>query len=323
MRTGFDLMKALAFGAVDVEETEKGAVFHRFTPEQFAVFGDDADLRLRSRSSSGVRLEFVTDARSFTFAGRAEPASSQEFCYFDVYIDGVLCRHLGCPSCVSTPEFEFAVELPEGTNKVAVYLPGVARVALRRLEFAGATQVLPVKKSRRVVCYGDSITQGNNARYPSLAYANAVADALDAELFNKAVGGDCFNPALARLPDIADPDLVTVAYGTNDWTRRTRETIAHDAAEFFDILEANYPGIPIYAMLPLWRSDCGKTTAAGTFADVARIIHDAASAHTNVRVVDGFKLLPHLDACLSDGLHPNDFGFTFVTRGLLRRITLG
>lgn len=76
-------------------------------------------------------------------------------------------------------------------------------------------------------------------------------------------------------------------------------------------------------MLPLWRSDCGRTTAAGTFADVARIIRDAAANHTDVRVVDGFKLLPHLDACLSDGLHPNDFGFTFVTRGLLRQITLG
>jgi len=321
MSTGFDLIKALTLGAVAIEETERGAVFHRFTPEQFAVYQNDAELRLRSRSCSGVRLEFITDARSFSFAGSAEPASSQEFCYFDVYIDGVLCRHLGCPSCISTPEFDFTVELPEGTNKVAVYLPGVAQVALRRFEFAGAKQVLPVKKSRRIVCYGDSITQGNNARYPSLAYANAVADAHDAELFNKAVGGDCFNPALARLPDIEDPDLVTVAYGTNDWMRRTRETLAHDAAEFFDILETNYPGTPIYAMLPLWRSDCGKTTAAGSFAEVAKIIRDAASLHAAVRVVDGFKLLPHLDACLSDGLHPNDFGFTFVTRGLLRQIT--
>lgn len=76
-------------------------------------------------------------------------------------------------------------------------------------------------------------------------------------------------------------------------------------------------------MLPLWRSDCGKTTAAGTFAEVSQIIRDAAVPHADVHIVDGFKLLPHLDACLSDGLHPNDFGFTFVTRGLLRQITLG
>ena len=49
MSTGFDLMKRLTLGAVAIEETERGAVFHRFTPEQFAVYQNDA---LNEKSSS-------------------------------------------------------------------------------------------------------------------------------------------------------------------------------------------------------------------------------------------------------------------------------
>ena len=185
-----DLIKKLSHGAVRFEERGDAVVFHRFTEEQRAVYHGDPDFLLRSFSDSGVRLEFATDARAFTFAGAAETASSRDFYYFDVGVNGVLCHHPGYGSFAEAREFSFRIELPEGMNHVAVYFPGLAKITLKKLTFSGETRILPVKRSRRIVCYGDSITQGYDARHPSLAYTNIVTDALDAEVFNKAVGGD-------------------------------------------------------------------------------------------------------------------------------------
>lgn len=44
--------------------------------------------------------------------------------------------------------------------------------------------------------YGDSITQGYDALFPSYSYINRFSMYLDAFIYNKAIGGDIFRPAL-------------------------------------------------------------------------------------------------------------------------------
>ena len=322
MKADLELIEKLTRGAVNVTEENGAAVFHRFTDEQRNVYVSNADYLLRTKADSCIRLEFITDAESFGMSGRVEAASSRKFCFFDIYVNGALVRHVGTHSMADESEFCFEVRLPEGENRVAVYLPGLSKVFLTELGFNGAKKVAPIEKSRRLICYGDSITQGYDARYPSLAYTNLIADALDAVVVNKAIGGDRFNPPLAALPDAVKPDLITVAYGTNDWSHAAREEMRNNAENFFRNLTASYPGVPIYAMLPLWRQDWMRVTDVGTFAEGAQIIRAAAKKYRVIKVIDGWKLLPHLEDCVSDGLHPNDFGFQFVARNLLRHIEL-
>jgi len=322
MKADFELIRALAHGAVRTVEENGDVLFHRFTEEQRKVYESNHPFWLKTFADSGIRLEFAADAAKFALRGIAEPASSRSFCFFDVYVNGALIKHVGSHALADNPEFDFEVALPNGTNRVAVYLPGLSRIRLHELEFTGGVKVAPVPKKRTILCYGDSISQGYDARYPSLAYTNIVADALDAEVINKAIGGDRFNPKLAALPDDVRPDLVIVAYGTNDWSHEPREVLRETAEKFFELTAKNFAGIPIYALLPLWRHDWMRVTQVGTFAEGAAIIRKAAERHAGIRVVDGWELLPHLESCVSDGLHPNDFGFQFMARNLLRHIEL-
>ena len=78
-----------------------------------------------------------------------------------------------------------------------------------------------------LVFIGDSITQGMDARGPASAYAVQLARVLDVELLNQGVGGHIFD--LDALDDELPyhPDIITIAYGTNDWSRdTTREEIS-------------------------------------------------------------------------------------------------
>ena len=192
---------------------------------------------------------------------------------------------------------------------------------MKRFSFPDGSTVRPVEKKRRMLCYGDSITQGYETRHPSFSYPNQLADALDAEMVNKGVGADVFNPRLADTPDAKTPDIITVAYGTNNWAHPELGDLKSSATEFFSILARRYPETPVYAILPVWRNDFDRVTAVGSFADAAEIIRAAAGLHKRSHVIDGWKLLPHLPECVTDGLHPNDLGFVLMTRGLLREIS--
>ena len=322
MQADIELVRKITCGALLVVEENGATVFHRFTEAQRKVYESNHGFWLKTFADSGIRLEFATDAAKFAMCGSIAAASSRAFCFFDVYVNGALVKHVGTYSVTDEPDFGFEVELPEGTNRVAVYLPGLSKVMLESLDFTGATKVEPVAKKRRIICYGDSITQGYDARYPSLAYTNIVADALDAEVVNKAIGGDRFNPELAALPDAGPFDLITVGYGTNDWSHETSEFLEEKSARFFGELAKNYPGIPVCAILPLWRHDWMRVTSVGTFWEGHAIIRAAAEKHVNVKIVNGWELLPHLESCVSDGLHPNDFGFQFMARGLLKQLPI-
>lgn len=316
-----ELVREIARGATAIAEENGAAVFHRFTEEQRKVYESNNGFWLKTFADAGVRLEFATDAKSFVFGGSVEAASSRQFYFFDVCVNGALVRHVGSFSFPTEKEFRFEVELPEGTNRVAVYFPWTVKIRLAELDFVGATKIEAVEKKRRILCYGDSITQGYDSRYPSLAYTNIIADMLDAEVINKAIGGDHFNPELAALPDAGPFDLVTVAYGTNDWSHnKTREELTDTAGRFFELVSRNYPGTPICAILPLWRHDWMRVTAIGTFEEGRAIVRAAAAKHPGIKLVDGWELLPHLESCVSDGLHPNDFGFQFMARNLFKEL---
>lgn len=312
-----DLLRKLIFGAA---VTEKDGVYHcdRFTEEQRSVFSGNPDFYRKTYAASCVRMEFVTDAGKFLMDVSVNKASSRFFYYFDIALNGTLIRSAGAESYRDQGEFHLELPLDGRKNRVCIYFPSLVEVCLKRVAFEGASVIEPIRKKYRIVSFGDSITQGYDARHPSVIYPNQVADALDAEVFNKGIGGDRFNPALAACPDPFVPDLVTAAYGTNDWSHGTRETLLGDADRFFDNLTRCYPRTPIAALLPIWRKDLNRITKIGFFTESCEIIRSVCRKYPTVRTVAGLGLVPHLPECFSpDGLHPNDFGFLFMGRNLI------
>ena len=172
-----------------------------------------------------------------------------------------------------------------------------------------------------MIMFGDSITQGYDAVYPSLTYASIVARELDADAINKGIGGETFFPELASLADPVKPEIVTVAYGTNDWNVCTREHFDKSCREFYENVCRTYPNSKIFAITPTWRADYDRETKFGApHAELDGIIRGLIS-DLPVSILSGYSLLPRVRSFFADEyLHPNDLGFSVYARELLKQI---
>ena len=310
-------IESIASGALRVEQNAEGEIaLLRFTEEQFALYESvNKDFFRKAYSTAGMRLEMDTDAASIKLRYATKYASSRRFYYIDVFVDGVMVQHFG-HSDVEEVKSSLTVNLPEGMHRVCFYLPNLTELRIRSLELSDGATFSPVKRPLKLLCYGDSITQGYDAEFSSQSYANLLADKLGAKVVNQGIGGEVFRPELVT-PLGYDPDIITVAYGTNDWSTRTLERTLNASKGFYAKLRALYPKAKIFAITPIWRADDHRITKVGTFSEGVEIVRNAASAQEGVIVVDGSRMIPHLrEVCSDRYLHPNDYGFKFYANAL-------
>ena len=219
-----------------------------------------------------------------------------------------------------------AFTLPRGTHRLSVYLPNLMRMDIANVCLSGASFAEPVSSQMKVLFLGDSITQGYDAYHASLSYTNRLSEALDAEILNQAIGGEVFDEKILdeELPFV--PDLITVAYGTNDWAiLESKEQFLTGAENFFKKIKAIYPDKPVVYISPIWRGDYQRPfgtqdTAVGGFEESAKALQSLAK-QTGLTVVDGIPLTPHHSDFFADQiLHPNDLGFGFYAENLLKAL---
>ena len=322
MKLDLDHLAQFIQGAEAIVRKDDCIVPHRFTAAEMHAFDGNADFRRKSYAASCVRLAFSTDATGFTLAYHVVKGSSRTFYYFDVYVNDVMVQHSGHESYVECPDNELHVTLDGKPNTVVVYFPCLSEIDIKSFDLEGGHVIAPAIRLRTLFCYGDSITQGYDARHPSLAYANQLADAIGAVVFNKAIGGDVFNPALVTATGPHKPDIITVAYGTNDWSHKnTKETFFAQMNGFYANLHNLYPDVPVFAILPIWRRDHDRVTDIGTFDELRGYLTEAVKPYANFHLLDGYQYVPHLEEAFSDKyLHPNDFGFEFYAKNLIAEI---
>lgn len=311
MKLNFSDIAAITCGAEYLSEEPDGILFHRFTAdeERHALETMSEIHNIQVPSAADIRLAFRTDARALQIAyacrynGNKEPNCG----YIDVLVDGNLHAHLG----KDAEDFDGAhsLALPAGDKLVELYLPYTKHFYLREFSIDGS--FVPAKRPLTMINYGDSITHGYDARYPSKIYTAILARLCGADNYNKGVGGDRFDPA-ALLPDEpVKPDLVTAAFGTNDWCHKTRAELAADCGEYFRRLSEKFPAAKIFAITPIWRADAEADMPFGAPAwEVGDVIAEQTAALSNVIVIPGWELVGHDPGLYNDKvLHPNDLGF--------------
>ena len=326
MVLNLEQLRAVTVGAARVEQQDSGFRFFRFTQAQEEAYQlRSADFYMKTFATANVRLEFETDSRELSLSVTAVPGSSRRFFAHDIYVGDRLIGQLGgklekdeegkpIPCTVSN-----RFSLGNGTKTVRIYFPWSACSTLHALSLDDGSTLRPVPKKRTMLIFGDSITHGYDADHPSLSYANRLADALCANARNKGIGGEIFWPELAmRSDEDISPDLITVAYGTNDWSARTKEEFERDCRLFYETLSARYPSAHIFALAPIWRVDWDRETKVGRLADVKRHLLQVTASLPNVTVIDCFDFLPHEKSAFRDlFVHPNDAGFGFYIDQLI------
>lgn len=318
-------LRAVTFGAERVTEDADGFRFFRFTGREQEYYRQVSpnDFYRKTFASAGVRLEFRTDSETISVEAAFSRASSRSFAFIDVCSDGITVAHIGSSEeCDGL--FGKKIALGKGEKNVRICFPWSAETVLRSLSLDDDASLLPAVKKRRMLIFGDSITQGYDAAYPSHSYASLLADYLQADARNKGIGGERFCPRLLeKAEDGFSPDIVTVAYGTNDWSNasaRPGETES-GASGFFRRLSALYPQAKIFALSPIWRKDEDAEKPSGPFSGIEPMFRRVTEDLGNVTVISGYDLVPHDPAYYSDlRLHPSDAGFAFYAERLYAKI---
>lgn len=308
---------------LEVKRSEDGLFPLRFTQKQLAEYSKKSQYEIRSLCPAGICIDIITDTSfiefDYTILDRA-----RDWYYFDIYCDGVLVSSIGTDS-VQQKKDHFYYELPKFHHlvRLTIYLPQLVQIKLLNLKVMPGAIVEPAPLHlRNLLCLGDSITQGMEAVHPSMTYPVLLSRFLNMNLLNQAVGGYIFDSASLEGGIPFYPDLITVAYGTNDWCHgESLVEIQRKCSEYFTILKSLFPAIPIVVITPIWRSDWNEPKKTGTFPEIIATIRKICADFSEITVVDGLTLVPHLSEYFGDQyLHPNDTGFLYMALNLAKQI---
>ncbi|MBN2711010.1 MAG: SGNH/GDSL hydrolase family protein [Planctomycetes bacterium] len=303
-------------GILKLEKCETGWMTQRFTEKQLEYYSNRSEgAMIRARCSAGVILQIQTDSPwldlEFESLGGA-----RKYLGIDIEVDGKVIK--------SFREDEFEGTFSEGpqdlgscgdksSRKVKVYFTYAMITRLKRIEIADGSEYAPVSKpDKKLLCLGDSITQGMSTISPLSAYTTQLGRLLGAEMLNQGVGGHVFDADSLDQIENYRPDYITVAYGTNDWKKGlTRKEIRANVEAYLEKLQTIYAGSPVWIISPIWRSIGNEAMGEEGMKldEFSAVIRETANTFENVSVIDGLTLVPHQEMYFKDGTHPDELGF--------------
>lgn len=334
MKLSLSQIKAVTMGAVRIEEIDNDIHFYRFTKRQEEVYREKRNdsFYIKTFATSGVQMRFSTDSESLFLNVDVAKGSTRSYFSVEVFVNGERIDSIknfseemleGNYTKWDFPLGNFAkrFDLGAGVKEVRVYFPWSVSATLKELSVDDGAFIDPIKPSKKMLCFGDSISHGYDVLYPSNKYLTKLADVLDAEEHNKAIGGEIYFPALAKTREDFEPDYVIVEYGSNDWNRCTQDEMTSNCKEFLYSVSGSYPNAQIFVTTPIWRKDMHEDRAFGDFMRVGEIIKEEATGLKNVSVIQGFEFVPQDEALFADlRLHPNDKGYEYFLGNLLKGI---
>ncbi len=307
----------ITLGALEIYKDDKGIYrFKRMTDRQAAEFAQEhEEFAEKTSATAGVRFDFYTDATYVSFKfDNVLSGSSRNWYSFDLYVNGKLAQT--SLKDITDPSGEIYQKLDGKNNRIQLFLPCIANGGIASVELSDSAQIIPAEPALKMLVLGDSITQGYDAHMSSCCYANLMAKTLDAEIINQAIGGAKFR--VAQLEYTGEYDVITVAYGTNDWsTEPSFESLCQNCDAYFKRLTELYPNTKKISILPIWRKHWYTEKPTGNFFTCRKAIADIADKY-GVIVLDSIDYVPHDSTFFKDlTLHPNDIGFVAYAEKLV------
>lgn len=335
MQLTFDQIRAITVGAVDFEETKDYLQPYRLTAAQreFTRYADR--YYHRGMAAAGVCFCFETDSKSLSLAVECRNTEVRDYFSFEVLVNGKPVGYLdNFPAEGLPPQHYHLTELPQvegvfckafdlgaGMKTVRVNFPWSKLVRIHNVTLDDGAKIVPVKREKKLLAFGDSITQGFDACRPSQRYIAQLADFLQADEYNKGIAGETYCPGLVACREDFTPDYITVAFGTNDWGLKSKDALVQNSRLFYENLQKNYPGVPTFVLTPIWRADRDTEKPFGLFDDVEEIIRKNAADFPQIQVIRGYDFVPHDTKYFVEAkLHPTTEGFAYYGKNLCAKI---
>ena len=262
-------------GALDTDVTADGVVFRRLPAWSRHQILDIA-LGVLITMPAGVRLEFVTDARSIELdvmlTGIVMNERPKKPMVFDLVIDGTVAasRESLSGNWILLDPFTDAIEFEmgepttirldevatSGPATVEVWLPQDCVVELRELRVSGGASVARPEGGRRHWAHhGSSISHCLEALRPTETWPAIAARLADVDLQNLAFAGQCMlDQTVARTIRDLPADFISIKAGinvVNGDTMRER-TFGPALHGFLDTVRDGHPTTPIALMTPIF-----------------------------------------------------------------------
>lgn len=319
MKLSFDDIKKITCGAVNIKECNGLYRFERFAEEQKAVYKDGRERSYaRTGATASVVLDFYTDSETLRFDYEIDRLNmvSPDFLFFDIWEDGLMTHHVGEYKKESLKSVA-DIKLSKGEKRVRIFFPNLFAMSISAPILDIGASFRPAERKRRALILGDSITQGFDAHFPSLSYANTLIRDFDLDAVNQAIGGEIFLPDALGTEPLFDADIVTVAFGTNDWSSGGLDYSISE--EYFRRVAELYPRAKKIYISPIWRIAADELRDGISFYEAIDEFERRA-IEAGFIVISGLEILPNMPQMLTDGLHPSDFGFTQYSRLLEKKL---
>ena len=252
----------------------------------------------RSQFSSTTRIELITDATELRFDYYATDFSSSD-CTFDLYVDGVV-HEVWKVRKFNFDRVNFA--LPEGKKLVTVYLPTDCHIKIKNFNINGGYKSVK-DKGDKVLIIGDSITQGYGPFMSGATYVSALQRKTGYNIVAQGIGGLPFKKCAIYKGEY-EPDKIIVFLGTN-YYESPEYDYEKETHDFFKKLNKTWGDKEIVYISPLWRDNDVNWPRFTWCREVAT---NEALKYDNITVIDGFDLVPHVNECFIDKIHPNAYG---------------
>ena len=214
-----------------------------------------------AKTTSGVTINFSTDADRIDLHFRMLPGKNSWNLYSSYYIDGdstgLLKQKRDDLTAAEDSSFIFSVSSPSTGSHTYRFVLGIYNtVAFEGITLTGGPETLnnltlPVKPV--YVAYGNSITHGQGQNTGDQAYPWVLAERMGWELCNIAVGGSRTSVPMAEMLKNEVPDKIkymTILIGYNDAIGSSKDTTYYreKLISFIDTVRKGHPETKIFVL---------------------------------------------------------------------------
>ncbi len=295
-------------GTLFPQTTERGQEFLRFAPELLKEAKPPSHYfnPEKARNTTGVSMSFATASPIVRIKFQTTKRTS-----FGVFQNGKLTEIL--TAAPNDDELKIQSINPGKRVEYRISFPVLRNPIFKELILQDDFSLLavPPRRKKVLVALGDSITHGQGQTVSHESWSWQVAESLEMEHYNLAVGGSSANAymptAIAKLPRV---DLVSILWGYNDWVNKgkTPDEFSKDLNAAIDVIRSAHPNatIAIPRMLQTKTTVSKRTSNEYSAADFREAANELVSARQksgdmNIHIIASETMTN--DSDLKDNVH--------------------
>jgi len=331
---------AYIHNVADIEIDNDGSMMWYRMPKNLMDKFDIENAKKMNVGSTGVEIRFVLKGYSATIRMQAVDNGGSTDNSFHIFRGGVQGGYTDMVKThVGTEVREFVIEKAQNIETLKAiseesgdgFSPEVIRIIFDRgtykiIDISG--DIEPPKSeqipSKKLMCYGSSITHGSNALDASHSWASIVAKNFHMDVRNLGMAGSCaiehdVIDYIASEGEKGNWDMAILELGANvlSWHK---DKIRERASYAISNVAKRNPNKKIYVISPIY----GSCDFHGSdMAEIWRTILEETVAQLecgNVIYINGLDLLDKISLLSADEVHPNIYGVETIATRLINII---